>query len=136
MRGSDMLMLTMRQGAVILFPKLVLQLKIQSIKDLTVEKLHVLSAFHPKLGNRAFNSACVLFLCFLATYHLLEVVIFGTGRAIKPLPREIGDFLRKHRINIDVMDTVCSFLNFLSSFSLFFFFFSCASQMRAPHSMC
>lgn len=35
----------------------------------------------------------------------LEVIIFGTGQSITPIPQSVRDVLRQKRIGVDVMDT-------------------------------
>ncbi len=35
----------------------------------------------------------------------LEVILFGTGKSITPIPQSIRDILRQKKIGVDVMDT-------------------------------
>ncbi|XP_018319641.2 NADH dehydrogenase [ubiquinone] 1 alpha subcomplex assembly factor 3 [Agrilus planipennis] len=84
-------------GPVILFPRSALSWNVGSINDITEESLSLFTVLEPKI----------------------DLLVLGTGDKIEDTSfhKKIFPFLKKHKINLEILptDQACSTFNFLNS---------------------
>uniref|UniRef100_A0A7M5X8K0 NADH dehydrogenase [ubiquinone] 1 alpha subcomplex assembly factor 3 n=1 Tax=Clytia hemisphaerica TaxID=252671 RepID=A0A7M5X8K0_9CNID len=80
-------------GPVALLPRSFYSWKVKDASDITVKSLQLFTVAEPKI----------------------EILVIGTGLKIERLSQEVRDYMRRHNIALEVLDTpnACSTFNFL-----------------------
>lgn len=80
-------------GSVAILPKTFFSWKVRAASEITIESLQLFTVVEPKI----------------------ELLVVGTGVKIERLSQDVRDYLRKHNISLEVLDTpnACSTFNFL-----------------------